>query len=270
MYETKSKKIRREELELRRFEFVLREIECLLGEFKCFMDGCLQEDLDNLFGFHLSPEVSRLFGEDQNKSWRVKDTENINPLYAAFFKDDSTDAGEDVFMENFELEDNEQIQEEDEDSINQAKQPPKPLFNCSMCGKIYTRESNLVKHKLKCETQLLEPKEKIKVCPKDSATAGQIKKFEEEINSNSKTTIYNCDFCDFTTNKMNGLSLHKRRLHHLDKNNHSVTPQDDNPDYHNRDPKKFKHQCSSCSRRYKKIHHLDRHLIKCDGSKYKN
>ena len=253
---------------------MLREIESLLGEFKCFMDGCLQEDLDHLSGFHLGPEVSRLFGEDQNKSWKLKDTENINPLYAAFFKDDCTNTGEDVFLENFELEvDNElnSYQEDDEDSINQAKQLPKPIFNCSTCGKIYTRESNLVKHKLKCdETQLLEPREKIKVRPQKSATAaGQIKKCKEEMNSESKTT-YNCDFCDFTTTKMNGLSLHKRRLHHLDKNNHSVTPQDDNPDYHNRDPKKFKHECSSCSRRYKKIHHLDRHLIKCDGSKYKN
>ena len=82
MYETKSKKIRREDLDLKRFEFVLREIESLLGEFKCFMDGCLQEDLDNpSAGFQLGPEVSRLFGEDQNKSWKLKDTENINPLY---------------------------------------------------------------------------------------------------------------------------------------------------------------------------------------------
>ena len=256
---------------------MLREIESLLGEFKCFMDGCLQEDLDNPSGFQLGPEVSRLFGEDQNKSWKLKDTENINPLYADFFKDDHSinNTGEDVFLENFELEEDNELnsyQEDDEDSSSEANQqpPPKPIFNCSTCGKIYTRESNLVKHKLKCETQLQqEPRENIKIRPqKSTASAVQIKKCKEEEETNSESKTYNCDFCDFTTTKMNGLSLHKRRLHHLDKNNHSVTPQDDNPDYHNRDPKKFKHQCSSCSRRYKKIHHLDRHLIKCDGSKY--
>ena len=66
---------------------------------------------------------------------------------------------------------------------------------------------------------------------------------------------YKCDICDFSTSAQNGLSLHKRRLHKLDKNNEAVT-QLDNPDFHNRDPKKYRHQCLRCTRRYKKIHHL--------------
>ena len=75
---------------------------------------------------------------------------------------------------------------------------------------------------------------------------------------------YKCDICDFSTSAQNGLSLHKRRLHKLDKNNEAVT-QLDNPDFHNRDPKKYRHQCLRCTRRYKKIHHLERHQNKCDG-----
>ena len=80
-----------------------------------------------------------------------------------------------------------------------------------------------------------------------------------------KTNLhFKCDICDFSTSAQNGLSLHKRRLHKLDKNNEAVS-QLDNADFHDRDPKKFRHQCPRCTRRYKKIHHLERHQSKCDG-----
>ena len=48
---------------LRKFQLVLIEIESILGEFKCFIDGCLQEDDENLYDFSLGPEISRAFGE---------------------------------------------------------------------------------------------------------------------------------------------------------------------------------------------------------------
>lgn len=51
---------------LRKFQLVLIEIEAILGEFKCFIDGCLQEDDENLYDFSLGPEISRAFGEVSN------------------------------------------------------------------------------------------------------------------------------------------------------------------------------------------------------------
>ena len=53
-------------------------------------------------------------------------------------------------------------------------------------------------------------------------------------------------------------------MHKLEKNNEAVT-QLDNPNFHNRDPKKYQHQCPRCNQRYKKNHHLERHQVKCGG-----
>ena len=99
---------------------------------------------------------------------------------------------------------------------------------------------------------MLNPNKKLKI-PK-----------KEHSQSQDKSLQFRCDICDFSTSAQNSLSLHKRRLHKLDKNNEAVT-QLDNPDFHNRDPKKYQHQCPRYTRRYKKIHHLERHQEKCDG-----
>ena len=75
---------------------------------------------------------------------------------------------------------------------------------------------------------------------------------------------YSCNLCSFTTSAMGGLTLHRRRVHKLDKNN-TILDVEDNPDYQSRDPQYFKHQCMKCTRRYKKAHHLERHSLRCDG-----
>ena len=50
----------------------------------------------------------------------------------------------------------------------------------------------------------------------------------------------------------------------MDKNNEVISTSD-NPDFHQRHPEEFQHECNQCTRRYKKLHHLERHLPKCDG-----
>lgn len=122
---------------------------------------------------------------------------------------------------------------------NHMKENHDQSWVCDICGKRLNNQTLLSRHKKS------HKKETTSVATNDQHQ-------------------FKCDLCDFSTNAMNGLSLHKRRLHRIDKNNRAVTTVD-NPDFHKRDPKKFKHECRRCTRRYKKIHHLERHMVKCDG-----
>ena len=300
-YETKTKKLPKDNL--RKFQSVLAEIESLLGEFKCFMDGCLEEDCDQLSEFNLGPEVSRAFEEDIGKLWKMKEKDNINSFYTPFFN--NHDSFNDLLMcDNFDLSNNglqeepyidyeneDVVETEGEGMAAETESDDKPIgsnniYNCSNCGKIYTRQQAFEKHQQKCPSanMLKSHDEKTRpdcqkslnlhtcsVCEKSFPYLSALNKHEKNHATKqdapstiTESTKYACDFCDFSTSALNGLSLHKRRLHNLDKNNQLVA-QIDNPDYHNRDPNKFKHECSRCTRRYKKIHHLERHLMKCDG-----
>jgi hypothetical protein len=125
------------------------------------------------------------------------------------------------------------------------------VFKCTFCNESFVHPDVLQVHMTQNH-----PGEEMR---QDFSFKGELVNGAEDIENQ-----YKCDLCDFSTTAMNGLSLHKRRLHRIDKNNETVT-QVDNPDFHERDPKKFKHECYRCTRRYKKMHHLDRHLPKCDG-----
>ena len=221
----------------RKFKCVVKELEGLLGEFKCFMDGCVEEDKENICQFSLSPELCRAY-EISNKSWTLKDESKINSFYRPFFNTLSDLQDE---PENANESEENNVMEEEIDDGNED----------------FTEE---------LDTYDLKP-QIVHNSSKDSSP-NQTKKRKtpkkEHSQSQDKNLQYKCDICDFSTSAQNGLSLHKRRLHKLDKNNEAVT-QLDNPDFHNRDPKKYRHQCSRCTRRYKKIHHLERHQIKCDG-----
>ena len=48
------------------------------------MDGCVEEDKENICQFSLSPELCRAY-EISNKSWTLKDESKINSFYRPFF-----------------------------------------------------------------------------------------------------------------------------------------------------------------------------------------
>jgi len=130
---------------------------------------------------------------------------------------------------------------------------------CSDCSARFLHTDLLSDH---CKSEHVNQNETFNTI--NPAKKRKISSAKKEPSKQDKDLQYKCDICDFSTSAQNGLSLHKRRLHKLDKNNEAVT-QLDNPDFHNRDPKKYRHQCLRCTRRYKKIHHLERHQNKCDG-----
>ena len=157
------------------------------------------------------------------------------------------------------------------------------IYTCNDCQETTVHPDLLKLHYEKCHPESnrpillkledhLPPEYACEICQKSFSNASSLHRHERNHVKKEELSVvvggdilkYSCDLCDFSTSAMNGLSLHKRRLHKLDKSGFPVT-QIDNPDYHNRDPKKFKHECRRCTRRYKKIHHLERHLIKCDG-----
>lgn len=158
---------------------------------------------------------------------------------------------------------------------NSHAKPEEFVFKCSKCDEFSAVHPDLLKahekHKHK-EDKDNDQKTSYtcKICNVPFKTYGSLIRhrrkihLEGEADEDASESIYYCDLCDFTSGALNGLSLHKRRLHKVDKNNKTVALPD-NPDFHERDPKKFKHECSKCTRRYKKPHHLERHLTKCDG-----
>ena len=91
----------------RKFRRVVKELEELLGEFKCFMDGCVEEDKENICQFTLGPELCRAYEILPNKSWILKDESDINSFYRPFFENI-------IDIDNNNAE-NEEEQEPDED-----------------------------------------------------------------------------------------------------------------------------------------------------------
>jgi len=75
---------------------------------------------------------------------------------------------------------------------------------------------------------------------------------------------FECDLCDYKTNAHNGVALHKRSAHKVDKNNQQIII-DDNPFHQDRDSKRFAFVCEKCTRRYKSMKNLTRHQRNCNG-----
>ena len=53
---------------------------------------------------------------------------------------------------------------------------------------------------------------------------------------------FQCDLCDYKTSAHNGVALHKRSAHKVDKNNQQLDI-DDNPFHQDRDSKRFAFVC---------------------------
>lgn len=71
----------------RKFKHVVKEMEDLLGEFKCFMDGCVEENKENIpTQFSLGPELCRAYEIVPSKYWTLKDESAIDSFYRPFFE----------------------------------------------------------------------------------------------------------------------------------------------------------------------------------------
>ena len=57
---------------------------------------------------------------------------------------------------------------------------------------------------------------------------------------------FQCDLCDYKTSAHNGVALHKRSAHKVDKNNKQLMI-DDNPFHQDRDSKRFAFVCEKVS-----------------------
>lgn len=230
------------------FSCLINEVVELMSAFKAFVKACLQEaDKDHTDSFQLTSEICLALGVPLESSWIVKGAQDIDPPHCYFFQSGGVDLSKREYNsdEDYDIDTHfDHIEEEEEDStkFNSNKQENQ-FFSCYLCKTSFESANALLQHK------------KTEHSAKKSAS----------LPKNSIEKLFKCDLCDFSASAQNGLSLHKRKLHHLDKNNEVVNTAADNPDFHARDPEDFQHQCSQCTRRYKKIHHLERHISKCDG-----
>ena len=74
----------------------MEEMELLMGEFKCLMASCLKlnnspsDDVivgEDPSSINLSPEICRAFEIMTDKTWKMANCSEMNPLYKYFFFD---------------------------------------------------------------------------------------------------------------------------------------------------------------------------------------
>ena len=63
-----------------------------------------------------------------------------------------------------------------------------------------------------------------------------------EVGEDGEHKPFQCDICDYKTSAHNGVALHKRSAHKVDKNNQQLMI-DDNPFHQDRDSKRFAFVC---------------------------
>ena len=69
-----------------------------------------------------------------------------------------------------------------------------------------------------------------------------------EIGEDGEATPFQCNLCDYKTTAHNGVALHKRSAHKVDKNNQQLMI-DDNPFHQDRDSKRFAFVCEKVLKR---------------------
>ena len=221
------------------FTCLIDEVVELMSAFKAFVKACLLEaDKSHSDSFPLASEICLALGLPLESSWRVKGAQDIDPPHCYFFENGvqgkreyNSDEDYDDIHDNY---DGHSEEEQNRSKFNSNER--QNFYSCYLCKTSFESANALLQHKKKEHSA------------KKSAS----------LPKSSIDKLFKCDLCDFSASAQNGLSLHKRKLHHVDKNNEVVDTAADNPDFHARDPEEFQHQCSLCTRRYKKIHHLER------------
>jgi len=134
------------------------------------------------------------------------------------------------------------------------------VHECPKCNRRYKHSNNLKRHTSKCKGQPQSTDKEFhsqQVLDRHLQTNGG----EGEDGENKP---FECDLCDYKTNAHNGVALHKRSAHKVDKNNQQIII-DDNPFHQDRDSKRFAFVCEKCTRRYKSMKNLTRHQRNCNG-----
>ena len=225
---------------------LMEELVDLISAFKVFANACLQESQgEHIHSFQLTSEICIALGVALESWWEVKGVQDIDPPHCYFFE--GVHEGKKEYNSEGDVDNDNAFETTEDDYFEESKtaSDSQAFFSCYLCKTSFDSAYSLLQHKKK-----LHSAKKSASVPKSRAEPKK---------------VFHCDLCDFSASAQNGLSLHKRKYHHLDKNNEVVDATADNPDFHERDSEDFQHQCSQCTRRYKKIHHLERHLPKCDG-----
>ena len=244
-YEKESKKLPKDNQ--RKFQHVVKEVEEILGEFKCFLDAVLDKTSKENH-LKIGPELKRAYHLSEFLS--LKETRSINSLYRSFF--DEIDEDQELDYDN-----------SYEDEIDEKF----PTSNLK-----WSKDENGL---IACEN-----------CSQDKKTFPTFlllwDHFQNE-HALPQDFKFRCNDCQANYVHLDLLIQHRKSAHSFGKGtmiSETMTPikcsesvkkeedlSEDPPEPLNaqKDPLEFKHQCSKCTRRYKKIHHLERHQLKCDG-----